>query len=150
MTKTLVDEAVMQFSSGLLCSQSMLITYGPQFGIDEEVAIRIARPFGSGVARSCEMCGAVSGAIMVLGLQEQGEQEKAAKESVYTRTQQFIARFREVNSNINCAELLGCDLGKPEGQQHFKDNNLVQRCQKYVRDAATILEEVLERKEQAK
>lgn len=150
MTKTHVDEALTQFSSGLLCSQSILLTYGPQFGLAEDVAIRIARPFGGGISRTCEMCGAVSGAIMVLGLQEQGEEEKAAKESVYARTQQFIARFTEVNGSVNCAELLGCDLGKPEGQQHFRYNNLVHRCKRYVKDAATILEEVLERKEHAK
>lgn len=147
MPSVRVDEAVMQFSSGLLCSQSILLSYGPQFGIDEDMAVRIARPFGSGIARSCEICGAVSGAMMVLGLREQGEDEKPAKERVYSLAKEFSKRFKERNGSLNCAQLLGCDLGTSEGQEHFKSNNLVQNCKKYVRDSAEILEELLEKKE---
>ena len=105
--------------------------------------MRIARPFGGGMSRTCEVCGAVSGAIMVLGLQEQEVGERTAKENVYSLTQEFCKRFKERNGSVNCAQLLGCNLGTTEGQEYFRGNGLIQNCKKYVRDSAVILEELL-------
>ena len=139
-----VDEAMMHFTGGLLCSQSILLAYGQQFGIDQNTAMRIARPFGGGMSRTCEVCGAVSGAIMVLGLQEQEVGERTAKENVYSLTQEFCKRFKERNGSVNCAQLLGCNLGTTEGQEYFRGNGLIQNCKKYVRDSAVILEELLD------
>ena len=137
------EEALARFAGGLLCSQAILITYGREAGMDEQTALRIARPFGSGLARTAEMCGAVTGAMMVLGLYEQGQEEKQAKEDVYRRVQEFSRRFRERNGNLNCGELLGCHLGTAEGQAHFHSEGLLKNCQKYVSDAAEILEELI-------
>lgn len=137
------EEALARFAGGLLCSQAILITYGREAGMDEQSALRIARPFGSGMGRTAEMCGAVTGAIMVLGLYEQGQEEKEAKEDVYRRVQEFGRRFREQNGSLNCGELLGCQLGSAEGQARFRSEGLLKKCQKYVSDAAEILEELI-------
>ena len=146
MSESRSEEAVNRMAGGLLCSQSILLTYGPQFGIDEGVALRAARPFGSGVARMCETCGAVSGAYMVLGLRHTEADEKEAKEATYVDVREFTRRFKQRNGSINCQTLLGCDLGTPEGQQFFRDQGKVSLCHAYVRDAALILEEMFERK----
>jgi C_GCAxxG_C_C family probable redox protein len=147
MTETKVEQAVQLFSEGMLCSQAMLLTYGPQFGIDEETAIRVSRPFGSGIARMCETCGAVSGAYMVLGLRCQDEDEKAAKEKTYILCRELAKRFSAANGSTNCYELLQCDLGTPEGQSRFREQQLVSRCRAYVRNSAEILESILLEKE---
>lgn len=131
------------FAGGLLCSQAILITYGERFGVDEETATRIARPFGGGVSRMCEMCGAVSGAFMVLGLKHEGEDEKAVKEANYKMVQEFASRFKEKHGSINCRELLGCDLGTPEGQEFFRQNGRLGLCRSFVKDSAELLEEFL-------
>lgn len=143
MSQSMVEEAVSYFNEGLLCSQAILLAYGPQFGIDEETAIRVARPFGSGVARMCETCGAVTGAYMVLGLLCQEENEKAAKEKSYELCREFAKLFKEKNGSTNCQQLLQCDLGTPEGQTYFRQEQLVRRCQSYVRCSAEILEKML-------
>ena len=137
------EEALARFAGGLLCSHAILMTYGREAGMDEQSALRIARPFGSGMGRTAEMCGAVTGAIMVLGLYEQGQEEKQAKEDVYRRVQEFGRRFREQNGSLNCGELLGCHLGSAEGQACFRSEGLLKKCQKYVSDAAEILEELI-------
>lgn len=146
MTETKVEQAVRLFAEGMLCSQAMLLAYGPQFGIDEETAIRVARPFGSGVARMCGTCGAVSGAYMVLGLRSQGEDEKAAKEETYELCREFAKRFAADNGSTNCYELLQCDLGSPEGQSRFREQQLVAKCRAYVKSSAEILESILHEK----
>ena len=140
---TKAAKAVDLFAGGLLCSQSILMTYGPDHGLDEDSALRLARPFGSGVARMCDTCGAVSGAFMVLGLRYDDDNEKTAKETVYAKAQEFARRFREKHGSTNCRELLDCDLGTGEGQSRFRDGNLIVRCNAYVRDAAEILEDIL-------
>ena len=143
MSTSLVNLAVSCFNDGLLCSQAMLRTYGPQFGIDENTAIRVARPFGSGIARMCETCGAVSGAYMVLGLRCQDDNEKVAKENCYALCREFAKRFKDINGSTNCFQLLQCDIGTPEGQARFRQENLVKLCQSYVRCSAEILEQIL-------
>lgn len=143
MSQSMVDEAVSYFNEGLLCSQAILLAYGPQFGIDKETALRIARPFGSGIARMCETCGAVSGAYMVLGLLCQEENEKEAKEKSYELCREFAKQFKEKNGSTNCQQLLQCDLGTPEGQAHFRQEKLLHLCQSYVRCSAEILNKLV-------
>lgn len=143
MTSDKASQAVIEFNNGLLCSQSILVTYGVQYGLDRETAKRISRPFGSGMARQCETCGAVTGALMVLGMACADQKEPDAREEAYELSREFSRRFIEKNHSLNCQQLLDCDLGTPEGQQRFKDNDLIKLCQSYIWDAALILEEIL-------
>lgn len=143
MSNSKVNQAVSCFNEGLLCSQAILLTYGPQFGIDEDTALRVARPFGSGIARMCETCGAVSGAYMVIGLRCQDENEKGAKEKCYALCRELAQRFKDVKGSTNCSQLLQCDIGTPEGQTKFRQENLIKLCQSYVRCSADILEQIL-------
>lgn len=143
MSVSRVDQAVNCFKEGLLCSQAILLTYGPQFDIDPDSALRVSRSFGSGMARMCETCGAVSGAYMVLGLSCRDADEKAAKEKSYALCRELAKRFKEANGSTNCAQLLQCDIGTPEGQAQFRQENLVECCRSYVRCSAEILEQLL-------
>ena len=123
----------------------MLSTYGPRFGLDRENALKVAGAFGSGMGMG-ETCGAVSGALMVIGLKH----AKVKGSSIFSREQthdiaaEFITRFKARNKTVVCRELLGCDVSTREGlktakkERHFK-----KRCPKFVQDAAEILEEML-------
>lgn len=143
MKPSLVEEAVSRFKEGLSCSQAILITYGKEYGINENTAQMIARSFGGGMAGTCQTCGAVTGAYMVLGLKTNEDNQKVAKEKAYILVREFAKRFQQINGNVNCQQLLGCNLGTAEGQEYFRSNKLVYKCKGFVRDAAIILENLL-------
>lgn len=140
MTKT--EEAVACFKQGMSCSQAILSTYGQELGIDKKTALMISAPFGGGMARMGETCGAVTGAFMVLGLKY--ATGKDAKEKLYALINEFAKRFAAQNCSIRCKELLGYDMSTPEGMKAIKENKLFETiCPKLVQDAAEILEEIL-------
>ena len=83
---------------------------------------------------------------MVIGLKygKIKPDDNDAKEKTYVLVQEFSERFVERNESLNCTELLGYDLGTPEGRAKVKEQNLIVTvCEKLVRDAAEILEELL-------
>ncbi len=118
----LEDQAAEKFSKGFLCSQAVFSTLAPLYGIDEKVALKIATGFGGGMARMQEVCGAVTGAFMVIGAVH-GNVDASEKPSVgrtYREVRKFAERFREQHGTIICRELLGgVDLNTEEGHKEF-------------------------------
>ena len=141
-----IDVAVESFKSGNTCSQAIFSTYATQFGISREMALKIACPFGGGMARLGETCGAVTGAFLVFGLKYgriYPEDEKA-KEKTYSLVREFVEKFKSRNDTIKCNDLLGYKIDTPEGHQQAKEKGLFDTvCPKFVKDAAEILEEML-------
>ena len=79
-----VEGAVLCFEEGFSCSQALLSTYGPELGLDREIALKVATALGGGMGRMGETCGAVTGAFMVIGLKygtTRGEDEDAAEKA---------------------------------------------------------------------
>lgn len=142
-----VDSALRCFSRGFNCSQSIFAAYAPLLAeLSHEQALRIAGGFGAGMGRLQDVCGAVTGAFMLIGLKHGMVQEGdlAAKEETYARVQEFARRFREKNGSLVCRELLGCDLGSDEGRRDFAERNLhTTICARCVRDAALLVEELI-------
>ena len=140
-----VERAVRRFSEGYNCSQSIVSAYAEQFGLDEETAMKIAAGFGGGMGRLGRTCGAVTGALMVLGLRYgRSSPDQAAKERVYARIQEFVERFNARNSSLTCKGLLGVDISTPEGHELARKKQLfTTACPRFVRDAAEVLEEML-------
>jgi C_GCAxxG_C_C family probable redox protein len=140
------ERAVSCFKETFSCSQAILSTYGPELGLDREIALKVAGTFGGGMARMGDMCGAVTGAFMVIGLKH-GKikaEDEAAKEKTYLIVREFVERFKSRNGSIKCRELLGYDISTLEGIKLIKEKNLFYTiCVKYVRDAAEIIEELL-------
>jgi C_GCAxxG_C_C family probable redox protein len=137
-----VDQALSLFQEGYLCSQSILMSYAPQFDLNTELAARLAAPFGGGVARRGETCGAVNGALMVLGLKigHSTAEDEDSKERTYRAVEEFISQFQERNGTIRCNELLDFDISTPEGLQSAREAQLfTTRCPKFVSDAAEIV-----------
>ena len=140
------EEAVSCFNSGFSCSQAVLSAYSGQLGMDQATAFKVACAFGGGMSRMAGPCGAVTGALMVIGLKYGKYQtgDEKAKERTYALTNEFSKRFIARNGSINCKELLGCDIGTPERMKYGKEHNLTTTlCPKFVRDAAEIVEEIL-------
>lgn len=141
-----VEQAVSCFKEGFSCTQAMLSTYGLEFGLDHEIALKIAGAFGGGMGRMGEICGAITGAFMVIGLKygNTSAEDSQAKEKTYSLVKEFVDSFKSRNDSIVCRELLGCDISTPEGMELAKEKNLFTTlCPKLVSDAAEIIEQIL-------
>jgi len=142
-----VDCAVSCFKEGFVCSQAVFSTYGPQFGVDRELALKISGTFGGGMGRMGEMCGAVTGAFMVIGLRYGNTrvEDRQIKENAYSLVREFVDKFQSRNGTIVCRALLGCDISTPEGRTLAQEKDLFATlCPKFVQDAAEIIEQILE------
>lgn len=95
------DRAAELFADGLCCSQAVFCAYAEDFGMDAETARKVSAGLGGGVGRLREVCGAVTGATLVLGLRHGPD-----KAAVYPRVQALCARFKEACGSIVCRELL--------------------------------------------
>lgn len=140
-----VDKALQLFSNNYNCSQAVFTAFATEDGISEELALKLATAFGGG-ARNGEMCGAVSGALMVLGLKfghihSENEEEK---QRAYSLTTEFTSRFKEKNNSIVCRDLLGYDLSKEDEFEIIASKGLCKTvCPLMVKDAVEILEQML-------
>lgn len=104
-----VQCAVDNFMRGYGCCQSMVAAFADLYGLDDTMAKRVAAGFGGGVGRLRMMCGAVSGIVMLVGLdcgQTEGS-DRTGKSHCYQVVQQLLAEFKEQNGSVICAELLG-------------------------------------------
>ncbi|NOY97658.1 MAG: C_GCAxxG_C_C family protein, partial [Chloroflexi bacterium] len=118
--------------------------FAPDLGLSEESAIKIAAAFGGGMARQGEVCGAVSGALMALGL-KYGHASPENRDEVNGIGGTFMRRFEERNGSILCRELLGCAIDTPEGLQQARERGVFAAvCPKAVRVAAQLVAESLD------
>ena len=136
------DTAVTRFSEGFNCAQSVFAAFSEELGIDAETAVRIAGPFGGGMGCTAETCGAVTGALMVLGLRHtQPVAGKEAKQAIYAIASDFMARFKERSGALLCRDLLGYDISTAGGMAQARESGVMQSvCPRVVRDAAEILD----------
>lgn len=145
MTKS--DTAEHMFLKGYNCAQSVLYAFAQDMDLPGETALKISCGLGAGMARQGEICGAVSGAILVLGLKygKGCDDEKELTETTYAKTKALMEMFCAKRGSCNCKKLLhGCDLSSPQGQATFKENDYYNKvCLPCVRDAVEILEQIL-------
>jgi C_GCAxxG_C_C family probable redox protein len=141
-----VEATVDCFREGFTCSQAVLSTYGGEFGLERETALKAAAGFGAGMGRLGEVCGAVTGALLVIGLKhgQTEAKDKETKEKTYALVRDFSSRFKVRHGSLLCRELLGCDLGTAEGMAMAREKGyFTEICPRFVRAAAEILEDVL-------
>lgn len=143
MSKT--DKALELFSNNFNCSQAVLTAFAADFGLDEKLALMLGTSFGGG-ARNGEICGAVSGALMVLGLKygHFDAFDNEQKSRAYSIAVEYTKRFKEANGSIVCRDLLGYDLSKPDEMACIKEKGLFgDVCPKAIKSAVEVLEGVL-------
>ncbi len=139
------DEAEKLFRDGFNCSQAVFSVYAEEMGVQAEMAMKIACAFGGGM-RLGNTCGAVTGALMVIGLKygKSKVDDNEARDKTYALAKQLQARFSKTNGSIMCRDLLGYDLSTPEGYEKAKENQVFLKiCPKLVKDAGVIVEEIL-------
>ncbi|OPX64810.1 C-GCAxxG-C-C family protein [Methanoregula sp. PtaB.Bin085] len=135
------------FSKGITCSAAVFSAFSSDMGLDEKTARKIACGFGAGISRTGNICGAVSGAIMVIGLKYGKEvpgDDGGATEKTRALTRQFVQEFEQKHGSVNCTKILGYNLSVPaEYDEAAKANLFRTKCPSCVRDATEILERIL-------
>lgn len=146
------ERATALFQEGYNCAQAVFCAFADVTGLDLETSARLASSFGGGLGRLREVCGAVSGAAMVLGMAEgyADPKDAQAKKEHYARMRDFAARFREANGSIVCRELLaGGDphAAQPGGEPEARTPEFYKKrpCPELVGMAVDILDEMLEK-----
>jgi C_GCAxxG_C_C family probable redox protein len=146
--KTRSETALEKFLAGYNCAQSVLYAYGPGLGLDGEISLKAATGLGAGMARRGEVCGAVTGGILALGLKygRGARQDRAATEETYRRTLELMGRFEKRHGSCLCRVLLeGCDLQTEAGQQYFKEHDLLHKtCIGCVQSVVEILAQLVD------
>lgn len=101
---------------GFNCCQAVVLAYNDLFGLEDETAAAISSGFGGGMGRLREVCGSVSGMVLLAGLLKPAcdPSDKAARTGNYALVQEVAGEFKAMNGSIVCKELLG--LGKTGGQ----------------------------------
>lgn len=145
--KNRTDTAVSKFLEGYNCAQAVFYSFCDDLGFEKETALKIACGFGGGMGRKEEVCGAVSGGILVLGAKygRGGKDSKKVAELTYQKTRELMDEFAGRHGTYICRELLGgCELRTKDGQKTFKRNDLLHKtCKPCVQSVVDILEKML-------
>ena len=144
MTKK-CDLAAKRFTEGFHCSQSVLEAFAEEYGLDPVLARKIGNPLAGGSGLGGE-CGAVTGALIVLGLEygmaDAGNSD--AFQNTFEKVGLFVEKFKERHGNLNCRQLIGLDVFSEDGLKEFMDKDIkLTRCIRYVEDAVEIVEDIL-------
>ncbi len=142
-----VQKAEALFLEGYNCAQAVFLAFNDLTGLDFETAARLSSPFGGGMRRMREVCGAVSGGLMVLGLLRgySDPKDQTAKREHYALVQEFARRFKEARGSIICRELLANVKTTPGGVPEARTSAFYHErpCVMSVKTAAGIVDELL-------
>ncbi len=134
------------FLSGSNCSQAVLLAFEDVTGLDPALSAKISSGFGGGMARMREVCGAVSGMIMVAnllyGYTAPGHQD-ADKKAHYHRIQELAASFRQETGSIICRDILKNPPSDPNPSPRTAEYYAVRPCTRMVMTAARILDDYI-------
>jgi C_GCAxxG_C_C family probable redox protein len=121
-----------------------MAAYGDELGLDRETAVKLANAFGGGMGRMGEVCGAVTGAYMIISLTHgaSSPQDELSKEITYELVIKFAELFKHRNESIICKDLIGFNL-REKDLNPDASKIIWERCPGYVKDAAEIVEKLI-------
>ena len=136
-------KAVELFKDGCNCAQAVAVAFSDVTGLDEKTSARMASAFGGGIGRMREVCGAVSGMFMVLGLLYGYDNPKddAGKKALYQEVQALAEQFRQENGSIICREILKNPPSDPNPTPRTESFYQMRPCDRMVYTAARLVEE---------
>jgi len=140
------EKALEYFRNKFNCSQAVFTVFGKEYGLSADDCLKLSCAFGGGMGRQQQTCGAVTGALIALGMKYgkgiNDPEEK--KQYTYLKTREFFQKFSELNGSVNCRELLdGLDMNDPEDLQKIMELKLFDlKCEKYVADAVKIVDTI--------
>ena len=138
-------QAIEYFMEGYNCAQAVLLTYADMVGLNKETCARLSSSFGGGMGRMREVCGAVSGMLMVAGLLYgyEGPEEGSIKKDHYTRVQQLAEKFREEAGSIICRDILKNPPADPVPSPRTAEYYVQRPCARMVALAVRVLEQYI-------
>jgi C_GCAxxG_C_C family probable redox protein len=139
------EQASAQFLKSMNCSRAILETYAPSMGMPTETARRDAAAFAGSMGMGSE-CGAVTGALMVIGMRygKVTENDSDADGKTFGRVTEFVKEFRSRHRHTGCSALLGVDMSTPEGVKEAETKGLfTSACPGFVRTAAEIPDRIV-------
>ncbi len=142
------DIAKKYFLDGYNCAQAVVLAFAEDFGLEKKTAVMLSSSFGGGMGRLREVCGAVSGMFMVLGLKYgyDNPENNEAKKELYKKVQDVAGLFKEDNGSIICRELLGLNQkGKSDPTPELRTESYYKKrpCKDLVQFAADLVDEYI-------
>ncbi len=134
------------FLRGYSCSQSVLLAFKDEVGLEEDKILKLASSFGGGIGGQREVCGALSGMLMAAGLLYgySGPKDYKSKAEHYALVKELSRRFRESNGSIICRVLLGLEEGQmPAPQRRTAQYHKKRPCAEFVFEAAKIMSDYI-------
>ena len=140
------EAAAGYMKQGYNCAQAVVKTYAADVGIGEEEIVKIASVLGGGIGRTGNVCGAVSGAALIIGAKfgSTDNTKLESKDKAYQKSGELLERFAAENKSILCSEILGYDISSKEGLMQARQSGVfAQKCPGFVASAARILESLI-------
>ena len=135
-----INKAIEYFDEGYNCAESVLLAFTDYFNIKDDNIPKIATMFGGGISRNGLICGALSGAVISIGLRNGRLTPDDDKLKGYDKTGVIIDSFYERFGSINCKDLIGVSLQDPEGLEKYHNENIhSKKCVQYVEFVITLL-----------
>lgn len=131
------------FGSGYNCAQAVVLAFLDRIPLDEKTATALASPFGGGMGKMHEVCGAFSGALIVLGFLrgDDGSRGRAGRTEIYSEVRDLAERFKARHGSLICGELLG--MREPKDRKPNDPPLRKLPCSSMVASAVEALEEML-------
>jgi len=148
---TYKDEVVKLANSyaakGFLCSESVLLAISDYLKIRNELIPKIATGFGAGIGGRGEVCGAISGGIIALGLEFGRNNAKKQKMNPYWFAMKLVERFEKEFGHLTCRELTGCDFNTEMGRRKYADQKMWEmKCCQYIETATAIVFDLISKR----
>lgn len=145
MSEEVARRAREHFQSGYYCAESVLLAISESQGIHSEVIPKIATGFCSGMARTGDQCGALSGGIMGISLFTGRSMPGETVDKNYAKVRALLEAFENKFGSRTCMGLIGYDLATEEGQIEFGEQNLIEECYRFTEGATQMAMEILAR-----
>ena len=140
------EAAAEYMRNGFNCAQSMVKAYTAELSAKEDSVVRMAAPFGGGLGRNGYVCGAVSGAALVIGARfgNADAADIAARDKAYAAVSRLMKKFQEEHHTVLCRELISFEIDSPEGYQRAREAGVFQnKCPLFLRSIGNILDDIL-------
>jgi len=141
------EKALSYFNNSFNCAQSVFTTFGPELGLTEDECLKIACAFGAGMGKQQHVCGAVTGALMVLGARfgKALNDAEHKKELTYKKAEEFIKKFELNNGSIHCFKLLNnLNMNIVEDEIKIHELGLYETvCESAIKDAVELIEKLI-------
>lgn len=135
-------KATEYFRGDYNCAQSIITTFADITGLSVSDGRKIAAGLGGGIGKTQRICGALTGAVMVISSKYYDENNPSgSKKMIYEKVSEFLNEFKKINNSTKCIELIGVDFSTDEGNKKAHEENLfVLKCEKYISDVCDLLE----------